>query len=237
MNKAIKAEVQTRGISRLCHFTPSRNFAQILTGNVGILATKKLTGSERTMFNPTDLARLDGFLDHICCSMEYPNAWYFDKARAKELLFKDWVILFIDPKYLWATDAKFSPRNAAANGGMYVSGGEAAFRKLFADKVPGAYGKTYIRTPKTPAFCTTDEQAEVLIPDVVSLGDVIGCAVQSETQARNEIVRMELLKVPSAVRSSLKIIVAPVLFDKYALSAALKNGERPQEVAYHEAIG
>ena len=33
--------------------------------------------------------------------MEYPNAWYFDRARAKAALFKDWVIIFIDPKYLW----------------------------------------------------------------------------------------------------------------------------------------
>src|SRR6266436_2579224 len=110
MNASIKAEAQRRGISRLCHFTPSRNLGQILIGNVGILATQKLRDDERGVYAPTDLERLDGFADHICCTIEYPNAWYFEKARGKEILFKDWVILLIDPKYLCAEGTRFSSR-------------------------------------------------------------------------------------------------------------------------------
>jgi len=96
----VETEVKARGITRLCHFTPSRNLAQIVAGKTGILATSKLQEDERSVYTATDLQRLDGFREHICCSIEYPNAWYFEKARGKELLFKDWVVLLVTPKYL-----------------------------------------------------------------------------------------------------------------------------------------
>jgi hypothetical protein len=238
MKSGIQAEAQKRGITRLCHFTPSRNLAQILAGDTGILATKNLQASERAVYTPTDLARLDGLLDHICCSIEYPNAWYFEKARSKEVLFKDWVIIFISPKYLWSTDAKFCPRNAAAAGGMYIEAGEVAFNNMFDNTISGAYGKTYSRTAKTLPFCATDEQAEVLIPDTVSLSDILGFAVQNEAQACNEIVRLKLLRIPRAVVENLRIVIAPALFDKYTLSASLKSGVRPSEQLFvDEKIG
>ena len=229
MNARIKAEVQRRGITRLCHFTPSRNLGQILIGNVGILATQKLKDDERSIYAPTDLARLDGLADHICCTIEYPNAWYFDKARAKEVLFKDWVVLLIDPKYLWVKGTRFSSRNAAAAFGADVAEGEAAFQKIFADTTVGAYGKTFVRSVQRLDSCPTDEQAEVLVPDTISIANIIGVAVQSDAQARNEMVRIQLLKVPQPVQDRLRFVVAPDLFDKYQLSSSLKLGRRPEE--------
>jgi len=113
MNRAILEEAVQRGITRLCHFTPSRNLAHILSGGLGILATKHLKDDERALYNATDLARLDGHEDHICCSIEYPNAWYFDRAKDREPLFRDWVVLLINPRYLWEDGTKFCPRNAA----------------------------------------------------------------------------------------------------------------------------
>jgi ssDNA thymidine ADP-ribosyltransferase, DarT len=229
MNASIKAEAQRRGITRLCHFTPSRNLGQILIGNVGILATQKLKEDERSVYAPTDLQRMDGFVNHICCTIEYPNAWFFEQARAKEILFKDWVILFIHAKYLWAKGTRFCYRNAAASFGADVVEGEAAFQRMFAQRTVGARGMTFVRTAQRLASCPTDEQAEVLVPDTISIVDIIGVAVQSEEQARNEMVRIQLLKVPQRVQDSLRIIIAPDLFDKRKLSSGLKIGRRPEE--------
>lgn len=229
MNEKIKAEVQRRGITRLCHFTPSRNLGQILSGTFGVLATKNLEKDERHIFAPTDLQRLDQHKDHISCSIEYPNAWYFDKARAKEILFRDWVILFIDRKYLWKDGTRFCPRNAAASFGREVRIGHLAFEGLFAPKVAGAHSKNYTRTALTPDYCVTDEQAEVLIPDMIALEDILGLAAHSVEQAKNEIVRLLYLQIPEARVRELRVVVAPDLYDKNKLSSILKLGQRPEE--------
>jgi hypothetical protein len=229
VKEKIKAEVERRGITRLCHFTPSRNLGQILSGTFGVLATANLEKDERHIFTPTDLQRLDRHKDHICCSIEYPNAWYFDKARAKEILFRDWVILFIDRKYLWGDGTRFCPRNAAAAFGREVRTGHLAFESLFAPRVKGAYNKDYIRTALTPDYCVTDEQAEVLIPDMIALEDILGVAVHSVEQARNELVRLLYLQIPDARARGLRIVIAPDLYDKYKLSRMLKVGQRPDE--------
>ena len=232
MSDKIKEEVLRRGITRLCHFTPSRNLGQILSGNLGVLATRKLREDERHIFAPTDLERLDRHTGHISCSIEYPNAWYFDRARSRELLFRDWAIVFIVPKYLWKDGTLFCPRNAAASFGREVGSGEGAFLRLFASEVVGAYGRKYSRSPLTPDYCVTDEQAEVLIPEEIALDDILGFAVTSVEQAKNEAVRLKLLGIPDKRVQELKVIVAPELFDKHRLSDLLKQGKRPQETLF-----
>jgi hypothetical protein len=232
MSDAIKAEVLRRGIARLCHFTPSRNLGQILSGNSGVLATSKLKEDERNIFAPTDLERLDGHTRHISCSIEFPNAWYFDKARSRELLFRDWAIVFIAPTYLWKKETLFCPRNAAASFGREVGNGEHAFMRLFAPEVVGAYGRRYLRSSLTHDYCVTDEQAEVLIAEEIALEDILGFAVTSIEQARNEVVRLKFLGIPYARIQELKVIVSPDLFDKNRLSRLLKQGKRPQETLF-----
>jgi hypothetical protein len=226
MIETIKQEVERRGITRLCHFTPSRNLVHILTGTTGILATKKLQTDERSVFTPTDLQRLDRHENYICCSIEYPNAWYFDKAKSKDELFKDWVILFINPKYLWLPGTRFCPRNAASDYGNRVGEGKEAFLSMFAQSVPGAYNKTWTRSNTHLACCPTDNQAEVLIPDTISIGDILSVAVQTHTQAKNEATRLSLLDVPE---DRFNFVIAPTLFDKYKLSQCISSGKRPQE--------
>jgi len=54
--------------------------------------------------NPTDHSRYDGRDDLICCSIEYPNSYYFANVRNNDRLFKDWVVLTIKPEYLWHPD-------------------------------------------------------------------------------------------------------------------------------------
>src|SRR5262245_52156175 len=91
----IRLDACARGINRLCHFTPSRNLVHIASGSTGLLATKMLKASERSVYTQTDLRRIDGYEHSVCCSIQYPNAWYLDKAQLDEPLFKDWVILLI----------------------------------------------------------------------------------------------------------------------------------------------
>jgi hypothetical protein len=229
MNGDIKNQAKLRGISRICHFTPSRNLVHIATGSTGVLATKNLKSDERNAFTPTDLIRLDNHEGHISCSIEYPNAWYFDKAQAKDPLFRDWVILLIDPKYLWTKDTLFCPRNAASARGAGIAGGAEAFKALFAESVRGAYGKVRSRSATHLSACPTDEQAEVLISDNVSLNDILGVVVVSEKQAKNELSRLRHLGVPP---NRFRLIVAPILFDNRRLSMYIRSGKRPNETVW-----
>ena len=221
----IRERASRRGITRLCHFTPSRNLSHIASDPRGILASRHLQGDEAAAFNPTDKERWDGYQGHVCCSIQYPNAWYFRRARENERLFPDWVVLLIDAHYLWQAGTLFCPRNAAAEQGRLVRGGVAAFDELFADVVEGV--RTYRRGPTHPDFLPTDEQAEVLIPDQIDHGDVMGVAVWDDDQAARETLRLELqeLRVP-------RIVIAPSFFAPRALSQELRSGRIPSEREY-----
>ncbi|BAY25241.1 hypothetical protein NIES2100_50470 [Calothrix sp. NIES-2100] len=229
MIDSIKREAESRGIKRLCHFTPSRNLVHILTGGVGILATKNLQETERGVFTQTDLERLDRHEGYICCSIQYPNAWYFDKAKSKDILFQDWVVLLINPKYLWMSGTLFCPRNAASGYGRGIIEGEQGFKAIFADAITGAYGKTRQRSMNHLPCSPTDDQAEVLIPDTIGISDILAIAVLSETQARNEAVRLNYVGIPE---DKYKFVLAPDLFDKHKLSNLIRSGKQPDEIPW-----
>jgi len=227
MSEEIRRSVRERGITRLCHFTPSRNLVHIITDPRGVLATQHLKEDDKAAFSQTDIDRLDGYPEHICCSIQFPNAWYFRKARGRDILFRDWTVLLIRAHHLWRAGTKFCPRNAAAARGREVREGAAAFAALFAPEVSGAYGKSYGRGSK--ADCVpTDDQAEVLIPDQVVREDIMGVVVAGESQAKREKVRLETLheRVP-------RILIAPDFFDARRLSSALRAGRSPSETEYY----
>jgi len=226
MINKIKIDVERRGITRLCHLTPSRNLGHILTGGIGILSTKNLQADERIVFTQNDLERFDKHEGYICCSVEYPNVWYFDKAQSKDKIFKDWVVLFIDPKYIWQSGTLFCPRNAASNSGRNIVEGEQGFESLFATAVPGYQGKSIQRRLSHLACCPTDNQAEVLIHDQISISDILSIAVRSKEQAVNEMVRLQMLGIPE---DKYKFVTAPDLFEKYKLSNLISSGNRPDE--------
>jgi hypothetical protein len=225
MTLTIRELVERRQISRLCHFTPSRNLAHIVASKEGVLASRHLEEGERALFNPTDRDRLDGYRDYVCCSVQYPNGWYFRKARQRETLFRDWVVLLLDPRYLWLPGTRFCPRNAAAACGDLIRAGPEAFEALFAQVVDGM--RTFYRGPRHPEFLPTDEQAEVLIPDRVGLSDLQSVVVRDHSQARAEASRLRLmdLHVP-------RFVVVPEFFDPDALSRQLRAGRIPPERVY-----
>ena len=221
----IRVSALQRGITRLCHFTPSRNLAHIANDPRGVLATRHLKADEQTLFNPTDIMRLDGYPDHVCCSIQYPNAWYFRKARQNETLFRDWVVLLIHRRYLWQAGTKFCPRNAAAAHGRLIGEGVEAFHELFADLVEGVH--PYHRGPNHLDSLPTDEQAEVLVPDRIRRTDVQGVVVRDDAQAARETSRLKLqgLSVP-------RLLIVPEFFDPRSLSRLLRSGRIPRERQY-----
>ncbi len=229
MNESIQAEVSLRGITRLCHFTPARNLAHIASHVDGIKSSSGLRADQSACFTATDAQRIDGYTGHICCSIEYPNAWYLSKAEANEVLFKDWVILFIAPHYLWDPETYYCPRNASADSGGQVVKSLSGFRSLFAPSIVGAYGYTRYRASKHLECSPTDDQAEVLVKKNICLADILGVAVKDESQAKNEIAR---LRLAGSDPNLFRFFIAPELFSKYKLSDLIRAGKRPTELLY-----
>lgn len=129
---AVLTEARRRGITRLCHFTKSANLAHILaTGE--IRATADLQQSTDG-YRPTDDERRDGQLQHVCCSIEYPNAWYLNRARERDPNYLDWVVLTLDIGLLDTSGIKFCSYNAARKGAETREGIDA-FESLFANQV------------------------------------------------------------------------------------------------------
>lgn len=221
---SIRTNAKKRGITRLCHFTPSRNLVHIASGRQGILASRHLSEDRAEIFNPTDIERWDGFPDHVCCSIQYPNAWYFSKARLNETLFRDWVVLLIDAKYLWRPGTKFSPINAASREASIAAGAEG-FEALFEESVEGV--RRFRRRPKHPAFLPTDQQAEVLVPDSISMQDISGVALVDAEQAAREVTRLTLLSLEIP-----RLLLAREFYNPQALSEMLIAGKIPAEIEY-----
>src|SRR4051794_38345257 len=109
VNAAVLAETQRLGITRVCHFTPYRNLVHIATGG-GLLSSAALSGAERRAFTQQDLARWDGHPDHISCSIEYPNAWYYHQKAGNDEVFRTWVVMTMDPKHLGEDGTRFCHR-------------------------------------------------------------------------------------------------------------------------------
>ncbi|MBY8882721.1 DarT ssDNA thymidine ADP-ribosyltransferase family protein [Actinacidiphila acidipaludis] len=220
---AIWGRAQQRGITRLCHFTKAVGLGHILA--TGELRGAAVLRESAEGFRPTDELRLDGYLNHINCSIEYPNAWYLDRARAKEQYFMEWVVLALDPRLLDLPGTGFCPYNAARGGGAGVAKGLAAFEAMFAPEVTGNFVRR--RALAHPAWAPTDDQAEVLVPGPVSATAITAVIVESKEQA--ELERYRLTELLGSGAFSPPMVVAPELFDKRQLSTLVRAGRRPAE--------
>jgi hypothetical protein len=223
----IRVEAKRRRISRLAHFTPLRNLVHIATGQ-GLLSTRYLE-EDRAAFNQQDLQRLDGFPDHISCSIEYPNAYYLRgkrrDARGEDRIFPDWVCLLLAPHHLWRDTTLLCPHNAAGGWGVNVEGGFDCFLAMFAERVDAPQG-TWVRGQQ-PNCCPTDAQAEVLVHRRIPLKDVLAVAVETPGQAANTHAILDQLGAP------LPIVVAPDFYMPTSLAVGLSRGRRPVETPWH----
>ncbi len=224
MNADVRREVERLKITRICHFTLYRNLKDIATGK-GLLSRNQLNEADLKA-TAQDLARRDGHLDHISCSVEYPNAWYYRDKAEKEKNFRLWVVVTIDPKHLAEDRTRFCHRNAAADQGAYIRGGIEGFGGMYDSSVEGAGGRTFTRTPKWLFQCPTDNQAEVLVADFIPIEDVKTVALRTDDQA--ELVYAGLKQIGGAPER-FTFTVVPEFFQPYRLRDAIESGVRPQE--------
>lgn len=224
---AIQSFAVGRGISRLCHFTPIRNLLQIVNAPGGILPRVVLEKDETAWFAPTDSLRLDRHRGHTCCSVEYPNTYFLEKAIQNEPIFKDWAILEIDPSFIWSQGTLFSPCNAATAGGAYIRAGLDGFKSLYSDPSEGPRRWSRRGTHLLPV--PTDMQAEVLVEQAIPLSAIRAIIVRNTEQVALNAVRIRL---SGANQHRFKFKVAGALFTATQLRDDVWAGRRPSETSW-----
>ena len=211
------------GVTRLCHFTKLQSLSHILLYPSGIMATAKI---KRDSLNQVDLVRADGKMDYICCSVEYPNSWYLDNAqqRNEDVIFKDWVIMYINPEIVKYREIQVCECNAATHNGRYIcNGDDYNVENLFALNVDSF---RYPRTQKMLSACPTNSQSEILIKNDIPRDFIMGIAVGNEETARMVYAMIRTLGV-----EAIDIFISPQVVTKQ-WRKLIQEGIRPQENKY-----
>lgn len=220
----IAQEINTRRITRLCHFTRISKLLHILSTEEGIMATADLNEECSDLLTQNDKMRLDGYSDHVNCSIQYPNTYYLDSVRNSDPIFKNWVIIFIDPRIMCNSSTKFCYRNAAANCGEYVESGFKGLESMFQNTVYSKY--SFTRTPQMLPCCPTDVQAEVLIYKNIPRTAILSIAAPTEEEAMNGAAMLKHI----AEAPTVEWIVAPDLFNNNWIRL-VKRGYSPDETS------
>lgn len=213
-----------RGVTRLCHFTKIQSLTHILLTPDGILATSKINSES---LNRVDPVRADGKTDYVCCSIEYPNSWYLDKAKNRDdsAIFREWAIMYIDIEILKHRDVKVSEGNAAKMNGIYIcDGNDKNGEHLFDNKV-NSYA--YPRTSQMLMCCPTNAQSEVMVKDGIPRDYIKGIAVGDEETAKIVYAMRKTLGV-----ENISIFIAPEVLNKNWRNY-VQQGKRPEEVQYN----
>ncbi len=229
--RLIRQEIKARSITRLCHLTQSRKLSHIFGTLDGIYSNDWLKENRPDLLDANDPQRLDGLRDHISCSIEYPNFWYYRQVKDRERIFKDWIILLIESDVMLQDNTVFCPRNCGALGGQLADPkhrGHTGFKRIFDSKVTGAYGKVYNRTRQMPDSCPTDGQAEVMIYRRIEQDKIFGVIAPNEKRATDEISALELVGVLPSIINRLQWIIAPNLFQDF-WNKTVRRGIRPSE--------
>lgn len=209
-------------LTRLTHFTPSRNLPHILQDGE-LRSVADMTDDVRACYNPTDLKRLDGQLDKISCSFQFPNSFYWEIARRASVNYPDWTCLVIDKMAAAMNGTFFCPRNASAERG---TPGLDALRRCYAPTVVGQGGKTRSRGARHDPRSATDVQAEVQLVAPVPLSVVRAMVFPTREAAEEEYGRLDRL---SLIPRGLTWLVAGKMFDKWAVSKAVTDSQYFQE--------
>ena len=176
----IRKRIQSRGISRLVHFTRVSSLQGIVRDG-RILSIQELPREIRGSVR-NDPKRLDDQLDYICCSVEYPNIRLLDRFREKQPS-QQWVLLSLKPDILAVRTTKFSPVNAASQRGGMVGDGIDGFESMFSSPVRewmrGGW-RTVIRRKQHLPNLPTHPQAEVLVKGQIPISNVIEVVVDSD---------------------------------------------------------
>ncbi|MCO1593833.1 DUF4433 domain-containing protein [Micromonospora sp. RHAY321] len=221
LDLAVAAELTTMKLARLAHFTPARNLPHIIRDGL-LRSVADLAQDVRACYSATDLERFDGQRDRVCCSLQYPNGFYFAKATGKATMmnYPDWVCLLLNKRVAAAPGTLFCPRNAAASAGIARSG-VAGLRACYADRVVGQ--QVYTRGPNHDPGSPTDVQAEVLVVAPVQMSAIRAIVFPSEAAAEEEYGRLERFGLASPGHVS--YVISPGMFDKWKITNAVRNSE------------
>lgn len=217
--------LKSRGVTRLCHFTRIDSLVNIITSPSGILATQFI---QNDIKKQNDDVRADGVTDYVCCSIEYPNSWYWDKLKRRDQdhIFREWAILCIDIEIVRYRKIKFSPCNAAYCSGQYIMQDLSLFSELFAENTRVGQ-KNYFRSPLMLPCCPTDGQAEILIEHDIPLRYIKSIIVG------NEYVADHVNAILKTCKFKRDIYVAPDVCNTN-WSNLVRIGKRPEEIKYNE---
>lgn len=229
LDPAVAAELADMELARLTHFTPARNLPHILRDGQ-LRSVADLAQDVRACYNITDLQRLDGRPDRVCCSFQYPNGFYFAKAQGKagSVNYPDWVCIILDKMVAATSDTLFCPRNAAASAGSTVRPGVEGLRACYAKTVIGQ--QVYTRGPNHDPASPTDVQAEILVVAPVPLSAIRAIVFPSDAAAAEEYGRLDRfgLVPPDGV----EYVISPGMFDKWAITRAVQNSQNFSETSW-----
>jgi hypothetical protein len=221
INVEVAAALAALPLTRLTHFTPALNLPSIFIDQQ-LRSVKDLREDVRACYRATDLHRLDGYPDKICCSLQFPNGFYFEIARRKAdvINYPDWVCLLLD-KTVAATDgALFCARNAAA-GARDLIPAAAGLHACYAPSVRGQGGQIRTRGPQHDPGSPTDVQAEVLVAAPVPLSAIHAIVFPTKAAAVEEYGRLDRLGAlpPEGIRW----VVSPGMFQKWTITDAVRS--------------
>jgi len=229
LDAAVVQAIELRGISRLVHFTASRNLPRLIV-DAHLRSAKDLATENVVLHAETDPWRSDGHPDKISCSIEYPNVHYLRQVKARNANFPDWVYLMLKPRVAAIAGALFAPANAARNDVTLLPGQSGFFKCYSGSVATGA--RTIPRAPSHNFASPTDMQSEVLVPAPVPLSAVLSIVVPSSSAGTHERDRLKFLHHDPDI---FNWIVAPGLFDIDSVRAAVRNGRRISESAWKES--
>lgn len=151
--------IKNKNINNLVHFTKEENLESILEYGILSVNALNLIG---TNFKNSDDKRLDGNLDYICNSIEFPNYKMFFSKRMQDKNQK-WIIIKINSELILdKLNTLFIPDNSSRkkfSSSIYNLSSNKALMDLFSEEN---------RYPSLPSNYTTNPQAEVLIKDHIN---------------------------------------------------------------------
>lgn len=186
-----KNEILERGIENLIHFTPTINLLGIF--EQGKILSRALL--EQFDIEQTDIFDYIEFTDDIRfddksfinLSVQHPNSFLFNRFREKTKndIHINWCVLKIDKKYIYQKETLFSVTNAANSynkRNVLVTGDINKFQMMFANSiqiVTSYNSRTILRNGLKPKY-PTDEQAEVLVKNEISISDILQVCFKDE---------------------------------------------------------
>jgi hypothetical protein len=211
----------SRGATRLCHFTKVQSLTHILLSEDGIIATEFIPDDIRQQ---NDMERLDNAKDFVSCSLQYPNCWYWEKAKKRDddIIFKEWVVLTIDLGILKDKPYKYCRCNAAKGSGTYIQKDLSRISDLFGE--PTVQMKC--RTPNMLMCCPSDDQAEIIVYKNIPIRYVNGIIVGNDDSADN------ISAILKTIGRTIPVYVSAEVCNR-SWSNMVRQGVKPIETEYN----